>query len=84
MDTAQAIDIARRAIALVLIVGAPLLLTILVVALIVSILQAATQVQELTLSFVPKLVAAAVVAAITGPWLLSRLVEFGKEMFGPP
>jgi flagellar biosynthetic protein FliQ len=50
----------------------------------VSILQAATQVQEMTLSFVPKLLAAAIVATITGPWLLSRLIEFGKEMFGPP
>ena len=83
MDTAQAIDIARRAIALLLIVGAPILLTVLIVALVVSILQAATQVQELTLSFVPKLLAAAIVVAITGPWLLSRLIEFGREMFGP-
>ena len=83
MDTAQAIDIGRRAMVLVLILGAPILLTILIVGLVVSVLQAATQVQEQTLSFVPKLVAAAIAAAIAGPWMLSRLIEFGREMFGP-
>lgn len=84
MDAGQAVDIARRAIALTLVVGAPLLLTVLIVGLIVSILQAATQVQDQTLSFVPKLLAVAIAAAITGPWLISRLIEFGREMFGPP
>ncbi len=83
MDTGQAVDIARRAIVLTLIVAAPLLLTVLIVGLVVSILQAATQVQDQTLSFVPKLFAVAIAAAITGPWLISRLIEFGREMFGP-
>lgn len=84
MDIGQAVDIARRAIALTLVVGTPLLLTVLIVGLIVSILQTATQVQDQTLSFVPKLLAAAVAAAIAAPWLVSRLIEFGREMFGPP
>jgi flagellar biosynthetic protein FliQ len=84
MDADQAVDIARRAIALTLVVGAPLLLTVLIVGLIVSILQAATQVQDQTLSFVPKLLAVAIAAAITAPWLIGRLIEFGIEMFGPP
>ena len=84
MDIGQAVDIARRAIALTLVVGTPLLLTVLIVGLIVSILQTATQVQDQTLSFVPKLLAAAIAAAIAAPWLVSRLIEFGREMFGPP
>jgi len=52
------------------------LLTVLVVGLVVSVLQAATQINEATLSFVPKVVAAMVVLAVAGPWMLTTLVEF--------
>ena len=83
MDAYEAIDLARRAMTLVLLVGAPVLATALVVGLIVSVLQAVTQVQEQTLSFVPKVVAVLVAVAIVGPWMLDKLVEFGREMFGP-
>lgn len=82
MEATEAIDTARQAIALTLIVGAPVLVSALVVGLVVSVVQAATQVQEQTLTFVPKLVAVAVVCAIAGPWILSRLVEFAVRMFG--
>jgi len=78
----EAIDLARRAVTTVLLVGAPVLATALIVGLIVSVLQAVTQVQEQTLSFVPKIVAVLVAVALTGPWMLDRLVEFGREMFG--
>jgi len=83
VDAYEAIDLARRAMTLVLLVGAPVLATALVVGLIVSVLQAVTQVQEQTLSFVPKVVAVLVAVAIVGPWMLDKLVEFGREMFGP-
>ena len=82
MDATEAIELARRAVTLILVVGAPVLLTALVVGLLVSVLQAVTQVQEHTLSFVPKILAMVVAIGITGAWMLERLVEFGREMFG--
>ena len=81
METDQAIDLARQAVMLTLTVSLPLLGTALVVALIVSTLQAVTQVQEYTLSFVPKIVAVMIAAAIAGPWMIRRIVEFAQEMF---
>jgi flagellar biosynthetic protein FliQ len=56
--------------------GAPVLLTVLVVGLLVSIFQAATQINEATLSFVPKIVAAVAVLAVAGPWMMTTLVEY--------
>jgi len=82
VDTTEAIELGRRAVMLILVVGAPVLLTALVVGLIVSLLQAVTQVQELTLSFVPKIIAILVAIAILGPWMLEKLIEFSQEMFG--
>ncbi len=83
MNAPQATDMAREAVMLMLVLGAPVLLTGLIVGLIVSVLQAATQVQDLTLSFVPKIVAMLLAAVITGPWVVERLVEFSRRMFGP-
>lgn len=82
MDAAQAIDLARQAVVLTLIVGAPVLLVGLLVAAIVGVLQAATQVQDQTLSFVPKVLAMALTGLAVGAWMLSRLIEFSREMFG--
>ena len=59
-----------------LMVSAPVLLIVLVVGLVVSIFQAATQINEATLSFVPKIVAAVAMMAVAGPWMLSTLVEY--------
>ena len=59
-----------------LMVAAPMLLTVLAVGLLVSIFQAATQINESTLSFVPKIVAAVGVLAVAGPWMLTTLVEY--------
>ena len=61
---------------LLLMVSAPLLLTVLVVGLVVSIFQAATQINEATLSFVPKIVAAVAVLGFAGPWMMTTLVEY--------
>jgi flagellar biosynthetic protein FliQ len=61
---------------MLLMVSAPILLAILVVGLAVSIFQAATQIHEATLSFVPKVLTAVAVLAIAGPWMLTSLVEY--------
>ena len=82
MNTGEAVDLLRQAVVLILILGAPVLTTALVVGLVVSVLQAATQVQEYTLSFVPKIVAMLLSLVVFGPWMLDRLVEFGRRMFG--
>ena len=65
-----------QALELTLVVSAPLLLSILAVGLAVSVLQAATQVNEATLSFIPKLLVAAAVLVATGPWLLAVMVDY--------
>jgi flagellar biosynthetic protein FliQ len=76
------IDLAREAILLTLVLASPVLAAGLVVALIVGVLQAATQVQDVTLSLIPKIAAMLVAAAVCGPWILSRLLEFSRAMFG--
>jgi flagellar biosynthetic protein FliQ len=63
-----------------LMLSAPLLLTALAVGLIVGIFQAATSINELTLSFIPKLLALAAVLALTGPWMLRSLVEYSRAL----
>jgi flagellar biosynthetic protein FliQ len=65
---------------MLLMVSAPLLVVVLVVGLVVSIFQAATQINEATLSFVPKIVGAVIVLAVTGPWMLSTLVEYLRSV----
>jgi flagellar biosynthesis protein FliQ len=76
MDTSTVLTLAQNALFLMLLVAAPIMGTALVVGLVVSLFQAVTQINEATLSFVPKLVAAAVVFAIAGPWMLTTMVEF--------
>lgn len=76
MDSQQVFTFGQQGLTLLLIVAAPMLLTVLVVGLVVSIFQAATQINEATLSFVPKMVAAVAVLTIAGPWMLSTLVEY--------
>ena len=76
MDAQQVFTLGQQGLMLMLMVSAPLLLTVLAVGLVVSILQAATQINEATLSFVPKVIAAVVVLAVAGPWMLTTLVEY--------
>ena len=76
MTPTTVIEIGRHAVEITLMISAPLFLAALVTGLIVSIFQAATQINEATLSFVPKIVAAVVVLAIAGPWMLTTLVEY--------
>ena len=82
MDTNIAIDLVRQALMLVVILAAPVLLVGLVVGLVVSILQAVTQVQEQILSFVPKIIAMMLAFVLFAPWMIAKLVEFSRDMFG--
>jgi len=80
MDAQQVLSAGQQGLWMLLLVAAPLLLTVLVVGLVISIFQAATQINEATLSFVPKIVAAVVVLAIAGPWMLSTLVTYLQQV----
>jgi flagellar biosynthetic protein FliQ len=66
----------QQGLSLLLMVSAPVLLVVLAVGLLVSVFQAATQINESTLSFVPKIVAAVVVLGLAGPWMVTTLVEY--------
>ena len=76
MDSQQVFTFGQQGLYLLLMVSAPMLVTVLVVGLLVSIFQAATQIHEQTLSFVPKLIAAVAVLAVAGPWMLTSIVEY--------
>ncbi len=76
MDAQQVLTVGQDGLALLLMVSAPVLLLVLAVGLVVSVFQAATQINEATLSFVPKVVAAVAALAVAGPWMLTTLVEF--------
>lgn len=73
--------LATRAMAITLEVSAPFLLAGLAVGLLVSIIQAATQIQEPTLSFIPKIIATGAVIAFGGPWMLSQIVGYTTALF---
>jgi flagellar biosynthetic protein FliQ len=70
-----------NAIQVALMISAPLLLTALGVGLVVSIFQAATQINEPTLSFIPKLVGIFVATIVAGPWMLSVMLDYMRQMF---
>ena len=81
MTPETVVTVGRHALEMTLLLAAPLLLTALAVGLIVGIFQAATQINEMTLSFIPKLLAMAAVLALTGPWMLRQLVEYTRGLF---
>ena len=76
MDATQVFTVGQQGLYMLLLVSAPLLISVLVIGLVVSILQAATQIHEATLSFVPKVIGAVAVLAVAGPWMLTTLVEY--------
>ena len=75
------LDTGRQALQVGLMLAAPLLVTALVVGVVIGLFQAATQINEMTLSFIPKLVAVSAAAVITGPWMLRLLVEYTRQLF---
>jgi flagellar biosynthetic protein FliQ len=76
LDAQGVITAGTQGLTLLLMVSAPILIAVLAVGLVVSVFQAATQINEATLSFVPKIVAAVAVLAVAGPWMLSTLVDY--------
>jgi flagellar biosynthetic protein FliQ len=80
MSPEMVVTIGRQALEMTLMLSAPLLLTALAVGLIVGIFQAATSINEMTLSFIPKLLAMAAVLALTGPWMIRSLVEYTRGL----
>jgi flagellar biosynthetic protein FliQ len=81
MDTAMVIDIGRQAMWTIALVSAPLLLVALGVGLFIGIIQAATSINEMTLSFIPKLVVMALALMLFGSWMLGTLVDFTRSIF---
>ena len=73
-------DIGRQAVEMTLMMAGPLLLAALVIGLIVSIFQAATQINEQTLSFIPKLVGMFLVLILAGPWMLQMMVDYIRRL----
>jgi flagellar biosynthesis protein FliQ len=81
VDTATVIDIAADALWATLLAGAPMMLAALVVGVGISLVQALTQIQEMTLSFVPKLIAIFLTAIVAMPFMLTVLTDFGAQQF---
>lgn len=75
------VAIAKQTLFLALILTGPPVLTAMLVGLVISILQATTQIQEQTLTFVPKLVAVVVTLAVAGPWMLAQLISFATSLY---
>lgn len=80
MNPQFVLTMGQEALTLLLMVAAPVLGTVLIVGLVISIFQAITQIHEATLSFVPKLVAAMLVLALAGPWMLTTMVDYIRRM----
>ena len=81
MSPETVMTIGSRALEITLLLAAPLLIVALVTGLIVGAFQAATQINEQTLSFIPKLVAMALAVVVAGPWMLKVLVSYTRELF---
>jgi len=77
-----AINLSMQAIELGLKLALPILLAGLVVGLVISVFQAVTQIQEMTLAFIPKILAIAVVMIVAGPWMLGQIVSYTQELYG--
>lgn len=73
--------IGKQGLFLTLILSAPAVLVALIIGLLISLVQATTQIQEQTLTFVPKLVGVFLILALTGPWLMSQMIAFTKALF---
>lgn len=81
MNADTVIELGRQSINLTVMLSAPLLLSALAAGLLIGMFQAATQIQDMTLSFIPKLVVLVVVLAAAGPWMLSSLVDYTRQLF---
>ncbi len=82
MDTAMVVDLGRQALWITMLICEPMLGVALVVGLLVGIFQAATSINEQTLSFIPKLVALGLTISVLGGWMINTLVDYTKVIFG--
>ncbi|HPV31480.1 MAG TPA: flagellar biosynthesis protein FliQ [Methylotenera sp.] len=81
MTPESVMSLGGEAMQITLMVAAPILLTVLIIGLVVSIFQAATQINEQTLSYIPKLVGVFVALIFTGPWMLTTMVDYMHRVF---
>ena len=81
MNQQTALELALHAMTTTMMIAAPFLLAGLVVGVLVSIFQAITSIQEPTLAFVPKIIAVGAVVAVAGPWMLSEIVGYARDVF---
>ncbi|WP_111520039.1 flagellar biosynthesis protein FliQ [Cupriavidus phytorum] len=81
MTPETVMTIATQAMKMTLILAAPLLLVALAAGLVVSLFQAATQINEMTLSFIPKLIALFATMVLAGPWMINAMVDYMREVF---
>ncbi len=81
MSPDMVVSIGQKALEVTTLLAMPILLATFVVGLVVSVLQAATQIQEMTLAYIPKIVAALVTIFLLGGWMLSKILDFTKEIF---
>jgi flagellar biosynthetic protein FliQ len=82
MTPSTVIDIGRQAVEVTLLISAPLFIAALATGLLISIFQAATQINEATLSFVPKLIVVFVTLIVAGPWMITVLTDFMQRLYG--
>lgn len=81
MTVEQAVELTRSTVGLTLLLGAPIMLMAVIVGLTISILQAVTQLQDQTISFVPKIIAMALAGLFVMPWMIRQMVEFATNTF---
>jgi len=81
MTPESVMTLGKQAMEITLLVSAPLLLVALIIGLIISIFQAATQINEATLSFIPKLVGVFIALVVAGPWMLSVMLDYMRQVF---
>jgi len=81
MTPESVMTIGRHAMEVTLMIAAPMLLVALIIGLVVSVFQAATQINEATLSFIPKLVGIFIALVVAGPWMLTVMLDYMREVF---
>ena len=81
MTPETVVGLVQQALEVTLLISAPLLLAALITGLVISVFQAATQINEMTLSFIPKLLAVFAALVLAGPWMLSVIVDFTRRLF---
>ncbi len=81
MNPDLVVSLGQRALEMAILLAMPVLMATFIVGLVVSIFQAATQIQEMTLAYIPKIVAAMITIFLLGGWMLGKLLDFTKEIF---